>query len=147
MFFRPGRALSRSCGERADQKPVTTLDRAKLLVLPASIRRPKLARKRAAEPADYQGKQRVTDSHEILGRSRPTTREEEQRAQPDCSDVFEPQDLTIKTCLENDVSILHRLVVAIHQAQHLRAPHIFECSRLAPETFFFGRTNYPEGQT
>jgi hypothetical protein len=68
-------------------------------------RRPELARKRAAEPADYQGKQRVTDSHEILGRARPT-RNEERSAQLDCGDVPEPQDLTFKTCLENDVSIL-----------------------------------------
>jgi hypothetical protein len=57
--------------------------------------RPKLARKHAAEPADYQGTQRVTDSHEILGRSRTKTGNEERKtARLDCGDVLEPQDLT-----------------------------------------------------
>src|SRR5580693_5429279 len=106
------------------------------------MRRPEPARKFAAEPADYQGKQRVTDSHEILGRSHPTTRSQERRALLDRGDVLEPQDLTIRTCLENDVSILLWLVVASHHAHHIRAPHIFECLRPAvrlAELFFFGR--------
>src|SRR5271166_1645519 len=110
------------------------------------MRRPELARKRAAEPADYQGKQRVTDSHEILGRS-PPTRNDERSAQLDWGGVLEPQDLSFRTCLENEVSIPLRLVVAnMHRGQHRRAQHKFECwrrleFRLA-ELFFFGRTNH-----
>ncbi len=94
------------------------------------MRWPELARKRAAEPADYQGKQRVTDSHEILGRSRPTTMRQERRAQLDCGDVLDPHDLKIRSRLDNDAAILFRLVVAdMHRGQHGRAQHKFDCWR------------------